>query len=150
MKLALAILALALVAGVAYLSLSRVETADSIAIRQLQPMDSGILESWDRVTDERDLFGISASKINRANWQWQVFVSVAEFVREDPLESILNRELETALREVRGVEEVVHEDQEVWIIAGDPNGEALVRSAAGVVDKLEPELRRYFASLETR
>lgn len=45
---------------------------------------------------------------------WRVVVAVAEFIREEPLESELVTGVETALRSGVGVTNVWHEDREQW------------------------------------
>jgi hypothetical protein len=64
-------------------------------------------------------------------------LAVAEFLRDDPLDADFRR-MGAALRSVAGAESVWEEDREVWGVIGTPSGEALVRAAAGVVDRLAP------------
>lgn len=74
-------------------------------------------------------------------WRFQVGIAMAEFAREEPLESQLRREVDAALRAVEGVRDVAEEDREVWVVAGgaaDPI--ALLTAVAGVVDRLAPQL----------
>ncbi len=104
-------------------------------------------EAWERLTDEPDVRGVEAVKVGEGEWPWQVIVSAAEFVREDPLEAELRQGMAAALRGVDGVADVAEEDREVWIIDGQPSGEALVRAAAQVVDDLAPRLRSHIDGL---
>ena len=105
-------------------------------------------EEWVRETDDEDVRGVDAVKLeDGVDWPWQVIIAVAEFVREDPLEAELRREMDAALRAVPGVTDVAEEDREVWIVNGQPSGEALVRAAAGVVDRLAPRARAYIDGL---
>ncbi len=79
-------------------------------------------EEWVRETDDDDVLGVDAVKLEDADeWPWQVTIAVAEFVREDPLEDELRREMDAALRAVPGVADVEEEDREVWIVNGQPS-----------------------------
>jgi len=98
-------------------------------------------EGWERLTDDPDVRGVEAVKVGEEEWPWQVIASVAEFLREDPLETELRERMAAALRAVPGVTDVAEEDREVWIVDGEPSGEALVRAAASVVDDLAPRAR---------
>lgn len=100
--------------------------------------DPGEDEEWQRETDEDDdLRGVGASKIAAVgDWPWQVFVSMAEFVREEPLETEMRTAVDAAIRSVPGVTDVAEEDREVWIVEGTPSGEALVRAVGAAVDPL--------------
>jgi hypothetical protein len=118
-----------------------------IEIRRVEPMDFEILEEWQRITDERDILGVSATRVDDQKWKWRVFVAVAEFVREEPLESELWDRITVSLSTVKGVKSVVHEDREVWIIEGDVNGKVLVSSASSALDSLAPQLRKHMESL---
>ncbi len=105
-------------------------------------------EEWVRETDDDDVLGVDAVKLEDADeWPWQVIIAVAEFVREDPLEDELRREMAAALRAVPGVTDVAEEDREVWIVNGQPSGEDLVRAAARVVDRLAPRTRAHVHGL---
>ena len=57
-------------------------------VRQVHPPDAD--EAWQRLTDEPDIRGVDAARIDEIGG-WQVTVSVAEFLREDPLEAELRR-----------------------------------------------------------
>ncbi len=135
--------------GIALLLVSkaRASGADGIVVRQIEPLDSELLEEWERVTDDEDVLGVSAAKTNRPKWTWQVFIAVAEFVREEPLESTLVDRVTSVLGQVEGVKSVVREDREVWAIEGDAGGEGLVRAASTAVDSLAPRLREHMGSL---
>ena len=98
--------------------------------------------AWERLTDDPDVRGVEAVKLGGVReWTWQVGVFVAEFLRDDPLEDELRQGMDEALRAVPGVADVAEEDREVWIVDGDPSGEALARAAAAVVDRLAPRAR---------
>lgn len=100
-------------------------------------------EEWVRVTDEGDIFGVDLVRRGSDPWPWTVFVSVMEFIREEPLEGQLERGLTEALSSVPGVNEVLRDDREVWIVSGSPSGPDLVRAAAAVVDSLAEQSRSY-------
>jgi hypothetical protein len=42
--------------------------------------------------------------------------------------------------------DVAEEDREVWVVAGDPGGEALVQAAAAAVDRLQDDIRKRLRS----
>ncbi|MGE0712351.1 MAG: hypothetical protein AB7N76_01615 [Planctomycetota bacterium] len=97
-------------------------------------------EEWATGIDE--VRGVDALKIpGNEGWAWHVTLAVAEFVREEPLQSELFGAVTLALRAVPGVQEVEHMDREVWIVDGDPAGESLVRAAAHVLDRFADRTR---------
>jgi hypothetical protein len=115
-------------------------------VRQLlaAELGEGCEEAWGRLTDDPDVQSVDASKVTLGEQPyWSVGVAVAEFLREDPLESELRQQMTTALRSVDGVESVWEDDREVWGVSGIPSGEALVRAAADVVDQLAARARAY-------
>lgn len=111
-------------------------------------LDEGCEEIWERQTDDHDIRWVGAQKITLGEFPyWSVGVAVAEFLREDPLESELRQQMAAALRAVDGAETVWEEDREVWGVTGGVSGEALVRAAAGVVDHLAERARAHIDSL---
>jgi hypothetical protein len=105
-------------------------------------------EGWERLVDDADLRGISAYRIILGEQPyWSVEVSLAEFLREEPLESELRQQMAAALGAVPGVEVVDEEDRESWFVSGSPSGEALVRAAGQVVDQLAARARAHLDSL---
>jgi hypothetical protein len=118
-----------------------------IEVRKITPEDSSVLEEWERVTSDQDVLGVSAARSRRAKWNWQVTVSAAEFARKAPLEARLQEGILSALKKVKGVKSVAHEDREVWAVEGEPSGEDLVRACAAVVDELADDLRKHLKSL---
>src|SRR5450631_1333456 len=107
-------------------------------------------EGWERLVEDADIRGISAYRIVLGEQPyWSVEVSLAEFLREEPLESELRRQMATALEAVPGAEVVDEEDRESWFVSGSPSGEALVRAAGQVVDQLAARARAYLDSLGT-
>lgn len=108
----------------------------------MEPHDSSIVEEWERDTSEPDIRGIGVTRdADGTDWPWHLSVSVAEFVREEPLEGELRRRMDAALRAVPGVSDVAEEDREVWIIRGDVSGEAIAVAAAQVVDEMADRIR---------
>jgi hypothetical protein len=105
------------------------------------------LQEWVRETDD-DVRGVGAlQREARGRWTWQVFVSVAEFLREEPLEGEMRAAVDHAIRSVAGVTEVAEEDREVWILSGEPSGEELVRSVGEAVDRLASRARVHIEEL---
>ena len=119
---------------------------NDIVVKQIQPLDEDIFEEWTRETDDEDILGVGASKI-KGEWTWQIFISVAEFIRSEPLESELDQSIYDALAAVPGVTAVVHEDREVWVIQGTPKGEDLVRACSKAVDRLSESNRKAIEAL---
>jgi hypothetical protein len=107
--------------------------------------DAELQEEWVRETDDQDVRGVGAWK--PYDDDWRVVLSVAEFLREEPLESEMRRSMRSALTQVQGVREVIEEDREQWIAVGSPNGIDLVRAAAYVVDALADRARAHIDSL---
>lgn len=104
-------------------------------------------ESWERVTDEEDLLGVSASRADGEGDGWSVFVSVMEFIREEPLEGELRRRIAAALASVSGATAAVESDREVWWVTGSCSGEALVRAVSAVLNDLAGQTRAaYYGS----
>lgn len=111
-------------------------------------LDEGCAEGWERVTDDPDILGVSAIMITLGERPyWSVDVSVAEFLRQEPLEGELRQRMGRVLRAVPGADSVWEEDREVWGVTGTPSGADLVRAAAGVVDGLAAQARAHVDSL---
>ena len=109
--------------------------------------DDVVIEAWERVTDEPDIRCVDAAYL--ATFQeWQVGVAVMEFVREgDPPAAALRAEIEAALAHDIGVEEVGHEDTEVWLVRGATSGRELTAAVAQVVDDQADKLRAWYNRL---
>jgi hypothetical protein len=118
-----------------------------VEVRKITTRENEATEAWEHVTDEPDIFGVSAAKRDRPIWQWQVGVAVAEFVRQEPLEGRLDRAITTALGKVKGATAVAREDREVWVVQGKVSGDDLVRACAAALDQLEPEIRQHLSDL---
>jgi hypothetical protein len=110
--------------------------------------DYGGNPGWQRLKDEPDIRDVEVIRLNSDGpWQWQVVVSVMEFIREDPLEADLREAMAAALRAVPGVVRVSEEDREVWIVDGSPAGEQLTEAAARVVDQFAVRTRDHYEKL---
>ena len=117
-------------------------------MRRLPDEEVDGAEGWERLTDEPEVRGVEATRHDVDNeWTWSVGVWVMEFIREDPLESEIRDAILAALFAVRRVTAVAEEDREVWIVAGEPSGEALVRAAADVVDTFADRARADIATI---
>jgi hypothetical protein len=76
----------------------------------------GVAE-WVRRTDDDDVRGVDVVHTeDEGRWTWQVFVNVAGFLREEPLESEMRAAVAAAISSVAGVTEAAEEDREVWIL----------------------------------
>jgi hypothetical protein len=138
-----------LLVGVAFITTTHsAEKPTTLEIRKIAPLDSSIAEEWERVTTEEEVLGIGAARRKNSEWNWQIFVSAAEFVRKDPLASRLDTAITSALKKLKGVKAVVREDTEVWLVKGEVGGEELVRAGSTALDALAPELRKYLAELK--
>jgi hypothetical protein len=115
-------------------------------IRLITSEDPAIIEEWLRETDEPNIRGVSACRIEDTG-SWQVTVCAMEFVRGDPLETELRQRVITALRTVGGVTGAQEQDRETWFLTGNPSGRALILAAAEVVDDLAERTRAYYNSL---
>jgi hypothetical protein len=117
-------------------------------VRQLsaEHVDSDLPEEWIRETAEPEVRNVGALKMIEAD-AWQVTVWAAEFVREEPLESLLRKRMHQALRSVEGVTRVAEEDREVWLVSGSASGADLTRAAAAVVDELADQIRHHIEQM---
>ncbi len=121
--------------------------ASPIEVRQITPEDGEILEEWIRVTAEKDVLGVNATR-SAGKWNWTIFISAAEFVRGDPLAARLDRDITAALSQVKGVTAVAREDTEVWLVQGQgAAGADLVRACGEALDRLAPEIRDHLKKL---
>ncbi len=102
--------------------------------------------TWFHRTEEGDILGVSASQ-EIGDEYWYVFVSFAEFVREEPLESKFRKLIAKSLSEVNGVSSVEEEDREVWLVEGDPDGKELVTVCVEALKSIYPELKTFMKEL---
>lgn len=118
---------------------------DNDAIRRVPSEDEEILEEWERLTSEPDVRGVGAARRDDDEWPWSVDAWVMEFVREEPLQGELRDRILHSLFAVPGVTAVAEQDRGVWMVAGAPDGEALVSAAARIVDELAARIRAHLA-----
>lgn len=113
-------------------------------IRRVEPLDDpeADIEEWTRVTEDPDVRGVDVSLLRHGgDWPWQIFVSAAEFVRDEPLESEFRRRINDAIRGTAGVSETIEEDREIWLAAGSPDGADLTRSVAEAIDSMAQQIQ---------
>ena len=122
---------------------------DKVRVERVTPQDSEIEEEWLRITDEKDIFGMCATRSKHEQWPWRVSIYAAEYIRKEPLESKLASGITTALNAVPGVRKAVQEDREVWVIAGHVDGEALIQACAMALDGMAEELLNAVAQLRS-
>jgi hypothetical protein len=108
-------------------------------VRVLPPTDDEMREQWSRAGAEPELTSVEAVLL--PEHPWQIVVAMAEFAREEPLDSRLSQAVIRAMRAVPGVSRVEREDTEVWLAWGTPAGDELLRAVAGAVDALVPQGR---------
>jgi hypothetical protein len=108
-------------------------------------IDDELAEGWLRwPEDDSDVRGVGADRwLDADNWPWRVSVAAMEFVREEALEGELRQAMGAALKGVPGVTAVAKVDREVWVVDGDPSGEALVKAAAEVIDRFTDRIRSH-------
>ncbi len=147
MKAVLWIAVVLVVAAAIAVPLLAKEKTPPVEVRKITPEDNEVAEEWERVTSEPDVHGVSAGRLKRTKWNWQIFINSAEFVRGDPLASRLDADVTAALKKVKGVSAVVREDTEVWLLQGDASGEEIVRACAKALDTLAPEIRKHLEHL---
>ena len=111
-------------------------------VEEQAPLDSSIARSWLRWTDDPDVRGVEVSLLKSSgDWPWQIGVVAAEFVREEPFESVFRQRIDAAIRLVTGVRDVVEEDREVWLASGQPDGVELTRSVGNAIDEMAEDIR---------
>lgn len=142
MKAVLWIALVLIVAAVIAVPLLAKDKTSGVEVRKITPEDSEIAEEWERVTNETDVLGVNAARLKGGKWNWQIFINAAEFVRRDPLYSRLDTDITAALKKVKGVIAVAHDDREVWLVQAEASGEDLVRACSEALDKLAPDIRK--------
>ena len=119
----------------------------NIEISQVKPKDGEILEEWVRITDEKDILGVSATRNKNSDSLWHVWINVAEYIRSEPLQSELQVAITNALNEISGVTNAIQVDREVWEVQGNVSGHSLVHSCAIALNNLAEATRAAFAAL---
>ena len=102
--------------------------------------DDDLIE-WIHETND-EILGVSASQ-ELGDENWSVFISVAEFVQEDPLEGKLRKLIVNSLSSVDGVSCVEEEDREVWLVEGSTDGKELVKVCVQSLTSIYDELSEY-------
>ena len=110
--------------------------ADTEPIRADEP--HGVV-TWSQFNDAEDVRRVHVSFHPDANWQWEISIPVAEFIRDEPLESDFRARVDRALR-ITGIADVAEEDRELWLARGPADGAAIARSVAAVLDAMAVEL----------
>ena len=117
-------------------------------IRDREQEDEETSQVWTRGAEWDETTAVDALRLRgEKEWPWQVVIPVAEFIREQPLETELWEAVTSALRGVRGVREAAQEDREVWVVSGRARGRSLVAAVGNALDRLEPRLRQHVDSL---
>ena len=88
------------------------------------------------------ILGVSASK-EIGDEDWYVFIVVAEFIREEPLESKFRKLIHESLSQIEGVTLVEEADREEWLVKGNVNGEELVKVCVTALSSIYPELEEF-------
>ncbi len=121
---------------------------DSIKIVKIEPNEDDydeFEEQWLHVTDEQEILGVDASREidedDDSPRDWTVYVAVAEFIREAPLESILHSSVTETLQGVNGVESVEQEDREAWLVEGSAEAKDLIHACVSKLKEIYPQLR---------
>ena len=110
--------------------------ADSEPIRAAEA--DGVV-TWSQFTDADDVRRVHVSFDPDANWQFEIFIPVAEFIRDEPLESEFRARIDRAIR-ISGIADVAEEDRELWLARGQADGAAIARSVAAALDAISVEL----------
>ena len=107
---------------------------DHVTVEQLEPVEDEILEEWVHSSESRPFLNVSALKWrDESEFPWKVSVHLAELAREEPSVTLLDDAIFEALSDTANVTGVVRDDTEVWLVAGSPSGEDLVRNAGKVL-----------------
>ncbi|TDF41527.1 hypothetical protein EYS14_01325 [Alteromonadaceae bacterium M269] len=89
-----------------------------------------------------EIQGVIASK-ETGDEDWYVFVVIAEFIREEPLETKFRKLIFDALNNVEGVKSVEEADREEWSVQGNVDGEELVKACVIALKSIYPELEEF-------
>lgn len=111
-----------------------------IQIVQIPPFDQAIREHWEVSANDIDLFGFSALCEPAMQYPWSLCINVAEFIRHEPLDTEFRTRLVAALAGVAGVTAIEEADRDVWVVAGEPEGQALVDAVLLLLLDMAPEL----------
>ncbi len=119
-------------------------SVSGIIVERSAASDVDVVERWSHRADDSDVLGVEAVRLRGpAEWPWQVQVSVAEFLREQPLDVELGISVDRAIRSIDGVADVQHEEHEVWVVRGAPSGQELVHGVAAAMERFAARIRIY-------
>lgn len=96
-------------------------------------------KSWVRFADDEDVRRVIVSFQPDSDWPWEIYLPIAEFVRENPLETVFRARVDGAIR-VQGISEVAEEDRELWLARGAADGAVIARSVGDALDAISAEL----------
>lgn len=113
-----------------------------IQIESIETSDPEVLETWERVTDDRHLLGVRAIRLPDDSWPWQLFVAMTEVLGHGPLETQVSTAITESIGAVAGVDCVEREEPGLWVVAGSVAGRDLVLAVATVVDGFAFEARK--------
>ncbi|MEM8984164.1 MAG: hypothetical protein AAGC71_14120 [Pseudomonadota bacterium] len=91
---------------------------------------------------ERFLFDVNAAQYDGDD-NWYVSVAIAEFIRDEPTETLFRATVDEALQAVAGVDSVSEEDREIWLVEGRANGRDLVTATVEGLAAILPALKAY-------
>lgn len=123
--------------------LSATAYGNEMKIEKVPTSHESVLEQWEVVTENPDIYGVSVAKQDMPEFAWNIYVVAAEFIRDEPLESKFRKEIESALLGVEGVKKVEEADREVWVVDGNPNGGKIVQAVLDVLIKLDGDISAY-------
>lgn len=107
----------------------------------------GYVEWINSVDDEdRQILGVRVIQEDDSEY-FIIFISVAEFIREEPLENEFREKIHLSLSKVPGVKAVEEEDREVWAVEGSTNGPALIKASVATLQELKPKFISYLNEL---
>lgn len=114
-----------------------------IKIEKVPSGHESILEQWEVVAENPDIFGISIAKQDSIDFSWSIVVNAAEFIRDDPLETKFRNRIARALSSIEGVKQVEEADREVWVVSGSPEGREMAKAVVDVLISLNDEIQSY-------
>ena len=121
-----------------------------IIVERTDPADGGVVEQWSLRSEHEplDVVGVEALRRDDAGeWPWKVHVSVADFLRTEPLDVELGISVDRALRSVEGVADTQHAAGDVWSVRGAPSGEAVVVAVSEALGRFAARIRIYLEDL---
>lgn len=120
-----------------------------IQILQIPPFDDAIREHWEVSAHDVDLFGFSALCEPAMQYPWSLCINVAEFVTEEPFASEFRQGIANAISAVAGVQSMEEAAADVWVVSGEPDGEALVHAVLLYLVEMSPQLQAVLSQLRS-